>query len=347
VNPKMPRTKPYKIGFLLVPDFSYFGFIAATQPLFLANWRAQRSVFEWSTHSTDGMPVRASNGALVSVDDSIGADHQFRTLLVLASFEPKMHADDTQLRSALRRAASFGVEIGGIETGSELLAAAGLLDGHIAAVHWDNLAGFQERYPKVRARPQVYSAERGRLTCAGGTAVIDMMLGLVEREADSGLSKDVAEQMLVGRPRLATDEQLIVPAAPLEGAADAVQSAVALMEIFIEEPLRAAEIARRVGVSVRRLRRQFQRSMGMTLMRGYIMIRLSKAHNLLQQTDLAVTEIALNAGFHSLEHFSRAYRAAFGCAPSTDRRQTITAPIYRRIARRHRRDEKPHAQRPH
>ncbi len=119
------------------------------------------------------------------------------------------------------------------------------------------------------------------------------------------------------------------------------------MEIFIEEPLRAAEIARRVGVSARQLRRQFQRSMGMTLMKGYIMIRLSRAHNLLQQTNLAVTEIALSAGFRSLEHFSRAYRAAFGCAPSADRRQTITAPIYRRIAQRHRRGEKPHAQRPH
>src|SRR6202167_604475 len=242
----MTGPMPYKIGFLLLPDFSYFGLNAAIQPLFLANWRAQRRMFEWSTLSLDGMPVTASNRTLTAVDHAINAMPPLRTLLLLASFEPKQHAADTRLRSALRRAASFGVEIGGIETGSELLAAAGLLDGHIAAVHWDNLAGVQERYPKVRARPQVYSAERGRLTCAGGTAVIDMMLGLVEREADPGLSKDVAEQMLVGRPRLATDEQLIVPAAPLEGAADAVQSAVALMEIFIEEPLRAAEIARRV-----------------------------------------------------------------------------------------------------
>ena len=347
MNPKMARTKPYKIGFLLLPDFSYFGFVAAIQPLFIANWRAQRTVFEWSTHSADGMPVRASNGALVSVNGAIGANHPFQTLLVLASFEPKVHAHDPRLRSALRRAASFGVEIGGIETGSELLAAAGLLDGRIAAVHWDNLVGFQERYPKVRPRPQVFSTERGRLTCAGGTAVIDMMLGLVEREAGPGLSTEVAEQMLIGRARLATDEQLAVTAAPANNVDDAVQSAVALMETFIEEPLRAAEIARRVGLSARQLRRQFQRSMGMTPMRGYIMIRLSKAHNLLQQTDLAVTEIALSAGFRSLEHFSRAYRTEFGCAPSADRRQSLGAPIHRRLVRRRRGDENSNAQRPH
>jgi AraC family carnitine catabolism transcriptional activator len=339
----MTPTMPYKIGFLLLPDFSYFGLVAATQPLFIANWRAQRSVFDWSTWSADGRPVRASNGAMVPVDDSIAAAHHFHTLLVLASFEPKLHAEDARLRHALRRAASFGIELGGIETGSELLAAAGLLDGHTAAVHWDNLAGFRERYPKVKATTQLYTAERRRITCAGGTAVIDLMLGLVAREADAGLSTEVARQMVLGGPRPAAHAQLASTGFRVEGAANTVHAAVALMEANIEQPLRAAQIARRVGVSARQLRRQFQRSTGTTVMSGYRMIRLSKAHNLLQQTDLAVTDIAISAGFRSLEHFSRAYRRAFRCAPSTDRRQTLAAPIHRQIGKHGGADSGPHS----
>ena len=74
--------------------------------------------------------------------------------------------------------------------------------------------------------------------------------------------------------------------------------------------------------------------MATSLMRAYLMIRLSRAHNLLQQTDLPVTAIAISTGFRSLEHFSRAYRAVFGCAPSADRRQSISAPIYPQIGRR-------------
>lgn len=330
----MTRAKPYKIGFLLVPDFSFFGLVAAVQPLFLANWRAQRALFAWSTRSADGAAVRASNGALVPVDGAITPDDHFQTLLVLACFEPKRHAHNARVRNALRRAASRGIEIGGIETGSELLAAAGLLDGHIAAVHWDNLAGFQERYPKVVAKSQVFTAERRRLTCGGGTAVIDMMLALIAREADPELSKEVAQQMLVGRPRLANDDQQTAVGSAGARVNTAVESAIALMEESIEEPLRAADIARRVGLSTRQLRRQFQRSMGTTLMRGYLRIRLAKAHNLLQQTDLQVTEIAVSVGFRSLEYFSRAYRGAFGCAPSKDRRQSITAPILRQIGGR-------------
>jgi AraC family carnitine catabolism transcriptional activator len=334
----MAGTNHYRVGFLLLPDFSYFGLIAAIQPLFLANWRAQRSLFKWSTRSLDGLPVTASNSAAIPVDGALGADSRVRTLLVLACFDPKQHTQDTRLRSALRRAASFGIEIGGIETGSEVLAAAGLLDGHTAAVHWDNVQGFQERYPKVKATARCYTAERGRITCGGGVAAIDMMLALVAREAGAALSREVAQQMLVSRPRPGIEDQLDASAStsasdsapPAQsGASAAVRSALALMNEHIEEPLDAAQIAHAVGLSARQLRRQFQQSMGIAPMRGYLMIRLSKAHNLLQQTDLSVTEIAVSAGFRSLEHFSRAYRGVFGCAPSTDRHQSIGAPVYR------------------
>jgi AraC family transcriptional regulator, carnitine catabolism transcriptional activator len=342
----MAGTNHYQVGFLLLPDFSYFGLVAAIQPLFLANWRAQRGLFKWSTLSVDGLPVTASNSAAIPVDGALGADSRVRTLLVLACFDPKQHTQDTRLRSALRRAASFGIEIGGIETGSEVLAAAGLLDGHTAAVHWDNVQGFQERYPKVKATTHCYTAERGRITCGGGVAAIDMMLALVAREAGAALSREVAQQMLVSRPRPTAEDQLDASASasasafasdsasdsapPAQSdASAAVRSALALMNEHIEEPLDAAQIANAVGLSARQLRRQFQQSMGIAPMRGYLMIRLSKAHNLLQQTDLSVTEVAVSAGFRSLEHFSRAYRGVFGCAPSTDRHQSIGAPVYR------------------
>jgi AraC family carnitine catabolism transcriptional activator len=327
----MARTTPYKIGFWLLPEFSHFGLVAAIQPLFLANWRAQRRLFDWTTRSADGAPVRASNGASIPVDAAIGDRDRFDTLLVLACFEPKLHAHDLRLRRALRRAESSGIEIGGIETGSELVAAAGLLDGHAAAVHWDNLAGFKGRYPKVLARPQLYTADRRRLTCGGGTAVIDLMLALVARESSAALSAEVAQQMLSGGPRRPSQHQLVLsPEPPVDALVD---SAIALMQSAVEDPLPANEIARRLGVSSRQLRRRFQQTLGMSLIRSYLRIRLSKAHQLLQQTGLPVTEIAISAGFRSLEHFSRAYRGSFGCAPSTDRRQSITAPIDSPLAR--------------
>lgn len=323
------QSKPYHIGFILLPEFSYFGLVAAVQPLFLANWRAQRALFAWTTLSGDGAPVVASNGMLVNVDARLGLRRKLDTLFVLASFDPKRHAEDAGLRYELIRAAARGAEIGGIETGSEVLAAAGLLEGRTAAVHWDNLDGFRERYPGVEATDRLFHAERGRLTCAGGTAVIDMMIQLVAREGGELLAVEVAEQMLVGRPRPPVQRQLADSGAMPDGGSELIRGAAALMKQNTDDPLSVPEIARRLAVSARHLRRQFRELLDTTTMRYYLRLRLVRAHNLLEQTDLSVTEVAIASGFRSLEHFSRAYRAMFGCAPSRDRHQTITAPVYR------------------
>jgi AraC family carnitine catabolism transcriptional activator len=56
---------------------------------------------------------------------------------------------------------------------------------------------------------------------------------------------------------------------------------------------------------------------------------MAKAHQLLQQTDLRVTQIAFSCGFASPEYFCRLYRSFFGCSPSRDRRQSTTAPVLR------------------
>jgi AraC family carnitine catabolism transcriptional activator len=330
----MSKTRQYKVGFLLLPEFSYFGLIAAVQPLFLANWRAQRPRFTWLRVSLDGSPVRASNGNEIEVDAALGARQQFHTLLVLACFDPKQHVGRPRLRSALRRAAAAGTEIGGIETGSEVLADADLLDGHSAAVHWENLDGFRERYPRVDAREQIFTAERGRMTCAGGTTVIELMLHLVRRETSAALAEEVAEEMLLGRPRPAAQPQVHDGAIPERTSDALVHTATALMRRHLDEPLSTNELARQLGVSARQLRRQFRRFTGATTTGYYLGLRLSRAHNLLEQTALSVTDVALTCGFRSLEHFSRVYRGAFGCAPSLDRRQTLSAPIYRRSSGR-------------
>ena len=58
-------------------------------------------------------------------------------------------------------------------------------------------------------------------------------------------------------------------------------------------------------------------------------MRLIRAHNPLQQTQMSVAQVAACSGFGSLEHFSRTYRARFGCPPSEDRRQAWSAPVMR------------------
>jgi AraC family carnitine catabolism transcriptional activator len=323
---------PHHIAFVVLPDFSNMGLALAIEPLFVANWLSQKQLFRWSILSLDGLSVRASNGMHLPVDGALGEIGTYRTVIVVASFNVKAHAEDQRLLNWLRRMARFGADMGAIETGSEILAAAHLLDGHPAAVHWDNLDGFQERYPDVEASAQLFTLGRGRMTSAGATAILDMMLRWIGEQADPHLATEIAQHFLMPRQRHPHQEQN-APETGIDSIANQkVQQALQIMQQTTDEPLLCHEIAARVGLSERQLQRHFQRHVGMSLARQYLQFRLAKAHKLLQQTDLPVTEIAISSGFGSLENFSRTYRRHFGCSPSVDRQQSITAPVFRHRA---------------
>jgi AraC family carnitine catabolism transcriptional activator len=226
------------------------------------------------------------------------------------------------------------VELGGIENGSLILAAAGLLDGYPVAVHWDNLIGFRQHYPATRPVAQLYARSRERITCAGASAILDMMTAWIGWHGEAELAAEVADHLLLGKVRPAETEQrgIAGPAALNQ----LIAQAEAIMREHVDEPLPCGEIARRVGLSLRQLERRFRQEERCSVLQKYLLVRMTKAHQLLQQTSLRVTEVALACGFSSPEYFCRLYRRFFDCSPSTDRRQSTTAPVLRRsvVARR-------------
>jgi AraC family carnitine catabolism transcriptional activator len=310
-----------RLALLLLPECSNLGLAAVTEPLFVANWLAQRALFEWRSFSVDGKPVRASNGAMLAVDGDLAGARECASVFVLASFEPLQSARSRPLTRWLQRAARAGLELGGIENGSLALAEAGLLDNHPAALHWDNLAGFQELFPKVRIAPGSFSFTRNRLTCAGAAAILDMMIAWIAQHADAQVAEEVAKHLLLNRGRRPQDE-------PVRD--DTIDQARALMQVHIDDPLSCESIAQRLNISLRQLERKFKQAVGRTVHAEYRLVRVERAHQYLQQTRLSVTEVAALTGFSSVEYFSRVYRRAFTMLPSEDRRQATDAPVFRR-----------------
>jgi len=311
-----------KVALLLLPEFSNFGLAAVTEPLFVANWLAQGTVFEWRTISDDGQPVRASNGSDVPVDGDLTLAAGCASLFVLASFDPARTARSRARTRWLKRIARTGAELVGIENGSLALAEAGLLDPHAAAIHWDNLAGFQELYPKIRIAQSLFSFSNNRVTCAGAAAILDMMIAWIAQHADAQTSAEVARHLLLTTRRDA-------PAASQD---PVVARARAIMQAHVDDPLSCDEIANQSGLSLRQLERRFKQQLGQTLHSEYMLVRVEKAHQYLQQTTLSVTEVAALTGFTSVEYFSKVYRRVFSVLPSKDRRQSTDAPVFRQKA---------------
>jgi len=325
---------PYRLGLLLLPEFSNLGLAAVIEPMFVANWLAQRPLFEWHSLSADGKAVRASNGAVVGVDGDLASGHDCGSIFVLASFEPLRAARSKSVIRWLQRVARSGVELGGIENGSLALAQAGLLDQHPTAVHWDNLAGFQELFPKVRITAEPFSFTRNRVTCAGAAAILDMMITWIARRADTQIAEEVAKHLLLKRTRSSeSDSARELPTSGSASRDDTITRARALMQANIDDPLSCESVARRLDLSLRQLERRFKQSLGTTVHAEYRLVRAERAHQYLQQTDLSVTEVAALTGFSSVEYFSKVYRRIFATLPSADRRQSTDAPVFRRHER--------------
>lgn len=92
-----------------------------------------------------------------------------------------------------------------------------------------------------------------------------------------------------------------------------------IAERFPDPELGAEEIAAAVNVSVRQLSRIFARS-GQSVPQAIREARMGFARSRLSDPEhagLPVGELAAQSGFRSLSHFSRTYRAQFGCSPST------------------------------
>lgn len=333
-----PQAPLHRFGILLVPGFSGLSVSLVTEPLFIANWLAGRTLFEWMTLSADGLAVRSSSGNLMAVDAPLSGEMHstLDTVFVVASFEPRDPTRDARLADWLRRAGRNGVRLGAIETGSELLMGAEILRGGSIPVHWYNAKGSEEMHPDLQITETLFESSGMHPLSAGGMATADMMLELIAQEVGDAFATEVGKHLLLdsrrpgSRPQPTAEARI---ASPPEShhPRDPVARAHAIMEERIEEPISCATLAEMVGVSSRHLQRLFRARLGRGMEATYRELRLAKAHQLVQQTDISLTEVSIACGFSALEVFSRTYRARFGVAPSRDRGQSLDASVYHSI----------------
>src|SRR5580658_3957844 len=79
-------------------------------------------------------------------------------------------------------------------------------------------------------------------------------------------------------------------------------------------------LAERLGVGSRQLRRLFVQHLGASPVKIAGTHRVHFARNLIEETDLPMSMVALNAGFNSIRQFNHAIRATSGQSPSDLRR---------------------------
>lgn len=94
-------------------------------------------------------------------------------------------------------------------------------------------------------------------------------------------------------------------------------------------PLDVAELARRAGVSISQLDRDFVSLLGLSPVKYQKKIRFERAQEMLLTTDLSVAEIAHACGYADQSIFTRNFHAAIGMSPRAYRQHHGRAQSHR------------------
>ena len=306
---KNPSRVPTQISILLFDRFSNHCLANVLEPLRAANDLSSQQVFEWNIVVLGGQRVRSSSGLRLEADAQL-ADMRGDILMVMPSYGFLTHANVTSSR-ALRAAARRFDILAGLDTGSWLLAEAGLLDGYRATIHWDELDRFSERFSDIDVQKEAVIYDRDRITCGGASTAFALAMQMIEKQHGAALRLRV-EHLFSGA----------YAQRPVRRGGIAAR-AVDLMRVHIEEPLPIAQLAQQLGRSQKHLEQQMLARLGAAPQVIYRRIRLERARQLSLDTTISVAEISVRCGYQDASAMTRAFRSEYGTTPQA-LRQALT-----------------------
>lgn len=314
-----PSDEAIDITLLVLPEVSLLSLAGTLEPLRAANRASGRNLFRWKLVSPDGEPVTTSSGVQLGVQAGLDPTKVDGALIVLAAFNVDRYLD-SDLLGQLRKIAKKGIPIGAVESGSWVLASAGLLDGRSATTHWEDLERFAAAFPEITVKPDRFVIDGNRFTTGGASPALDMALYLIRKRHGYSLALEVASIFIYEEVRTAADPQRMLSLGTMTWQEPRLSETIKIMEANIEEPLSIREIAKRVGLKERMLELLFKKVIGVSPRTWYLSMRLKAGRRLVLDTRQSITEIAAQTGFGSASAFARQFKAIFGVSPVSARK---------------------------
>lgn len=288
-------------------------------PMRAANRLARKPLFYWNIQTLDGNSVTLTCGLPVAADSTFGegpntARSGNEILIIIAGFDTRKHAQKGTVAKLSRLASRYDV-VGGVEAGSWLMARAGLLNGHKATTHWEDLEDFASAYPDIDVIPDRFVVDGRYFTTGGASPTFDFMLHLIRLRQNTAFAIEVASVFIYDETHPSTQPQPLVSLGRLQATEPRVAAAIRIMETHLDEPKSIADIARLLSMSVRTLEGIFKSTLQYSPGHYYRHLRLQAARRMIIETRLSFQEIAIRTGFNSQSAFSRAFKNHFEASP--------------------------------
>lgn len=306
----LPRTAPFELG-------------VACEVFGIDRTDTGGPVFDFRLVTPEPGRVATKLGFEIVVDSGLEAAADVDLLVVPA------YGDDVPLPPAalelIRSTHERGAWVLSVCSGAFALARAGLLDGRRCTTHWMYSDRLARDYPAATVDPGVlYVEDRGVVTSAGTAAGIDACLHLVRRELGAGAASAIARRMVVPPHRDGGQAQYID--APVPQCTGPLAEVLAWAQEHLADDLSVGALARRALMSERTFARRFRAEVGATPAAWVARLRLQRAQELLERSDLPVEEIAQQSGFGAAAALRHHFAQALGTTPLAYRRTFAPAP---------------------
>ena len=286
--------------------------------------------FRVTVASIDGKSVMSPYGVGLSPQAAMRDVKHTDLIIVPASgleldAELNRHAD---LLPWLREWHAKGCYIAGICSGAAYLAEAGLLDGRQATTHWALAAMYEQRYPQVTWRTDLFITEDRRVLCCGGVyGAIDLSLYLVEKFFGHELAVQCAKALLVNMPRMHQSGYAVLPVGRPH-ADEAMRVAEAYIMQHFASDLSIEALAKRACMSPRTFMRRFKAATGRAWGNYVQTLRITIAKELLEDGGHSVQAVSSAVGYDDIGFFRTLFKRLTGMPPGEYRAQFARKPEF-------------------
>jgi AraC-like DNA-binding protein/mannose-6-phosphate isomerase-like protein (cupin superfamily) len=139
------------------------------------------------------------------------------------------------------------------------------------------------------------------------------------------LINSLVVRLLIGHKRAQAGTAVTIPANTIPALNDSsqrslVEAAETYLREHLDQPIQRREIAAALHLSGAHLARVFRAATGRTLVQRLTELRMHKAKELLLESTLSITQVAVAVGMVSFSHFTRTFKRGVGVSPGSYRR---------------------------
>lgn len=214
-----------------------------------------------------------------------------------------------------------GSIISSVCAGSFVIAAAGLLDQRPATTHWDLAGMLAKQFPKVQVNSEKILINDGDIITAGGLmSWIDLGLELVAQFTQPAIMRQLGKYLIVDTgPREQSYYQSFNPI--LDHGDKTILNIQHFIRGNFQQALMVAKLAQQCHMTERTFLRHFVTATGFKPNEYIQRLRIQKACDLLETTNLTFEAISLEVGYEDTSACRKAFVKITGLTPKDFKRR--------------------------